>query len=483
MPSPAETLLATLSNAESWPPDPAWGKVADYAAFREADEACLRRMAKWERLRPYIPDPLPWLIAKSGADLLFGEIPDIEPADDADCELLEAIVEGSDLPTYAHRAAQIASSEGEVWWHVFTDRAACDVPMIEFVSRSQVFSLWRGQHTSATAFVSVVRKTQADEVWRHLEVHEPGVVHNRLYIGSSHRLGREVALTRDPSLADVEPVWKHGLGVPLCGRILNKPADPMLRLGRSDYAGVESMFLALDEATAIGVENARLTAKKRLFISGKYLDGRGNFPAGDDVLHKDDLDGADGDKSSVSAVEYSFDADQLIQWTRDLTDRIVTRCGLVPQWVGATVSGQAETGTALRVRLIPATLTAQGKAHHFRAGLSDALLAAQMIDAMPTDQGGFARPWKLATERPAIEMADPLPRDSMEDAQRLSILASSELQSRRRSVSELHPDFDSDQVDEELLAIEQDVSGTMPAPAPDPQGTMPADPVDSHATD
>ncbi len=200
MASPAETLIASLEAATQWPVDPAWSIVTTHAAFREADTTALKLIAEWPSSRPYVPDPLPWLVAKAHADLLFGEEPEIEPANEADTELLDAITDASDIETQSHRAAQIASSEGEVWWHTYVDKVASDWPIIEFVSRSQVVCLWRGRTAAATAFVSVVRQTRADEVWRLLEVHETGRVLNLLFVGSSSRLGHAVDLGRMPEL-------------------------------------------------------------------------------------------------------------------------------------------------------------------------------------------------------------------------------------------------------------------------------------------
>jgi hypothetical protein len=225
------------------------------------------------------------------------------------------------------------------------------------------------------------------------------------------------------------------------------------------------MFLALNEAATIGVENARLTAKKRLFVDRKYLDQRGDLPAGSDVFLLDNKDFGDGDKSGVYAIEYSFDADQLIAYQRDLVDRVITRTGLVAQWVGASVDGSAESGTALRVRMVPATLAATGKSLHFQKGLRDALLACQLVDALPQQSGGFERPYSNAGEAPSVQFTDPIPPDAVEDSQRLATLSASELQSRRRSVEELHPDLTIEQVDEELALIEEDtqrVLGVVP---------------------
>ena len=466
MPTPAEVLIATLQASKQWPPDSAWSQVQALAAFRDSDIDELRELhqSRWDRNREYIPDPLPALISRAYADLLVGKPPAIQAADEADQDNLDEITSQSDLVSESHVAAQISSSEGEVWWKVYTDRMVSDRPIIQFVSRREVVALWRGRTPIAIAFVTTMRDEGAT-VERLLEVHEPGRLINRLYRGTRETLGNAVALTSNPSLADLPDEWLHGLSVMLAGRIINKPALGYSNLGRSDYQGCEPMFLALNEAATIGVENARLTAKKRLFVDRKYLDQRGDLPAGSDVFLLDNKDFGDGDKSGVYAIEYSFDADQLIAYQRDLVDRVITRTGLVAQWVGASVDGSAESGTALRVRMVPATLAANGKSLHFQKGLRDALLACQLVDALPQQSGGFERPYSNAGEAPSVQFTDPIPPDAVEDSQRLATLSASELQSRRRSVEELHPDLTIEQVDEELALIEEDtqrVLGVVP---------------------
>lgn len=463
-----------LEANKNWPPDKAWDVVERLCALRESDVHELREMHQpiWERRREYIPDPLPSLISRAYADLLVGEPPIIQAADEADQDNLDQIVSMSDLPSEAHVAAQISSSEGEVWWKVYTDQLVSDRPIIQFVSREDVVALWRGRQPIAIAFVSTLSEDSDRVVKRLLEIHEPGRIINRLYKGTPETLGNPVALTSDIAVADLPDEWRHGLPVMLAGRIINKPALGYSNLGRSDYHGCEQMFLALNEAATIGVENARLTAKKRLFVDRKYLDARGDLPAGADVFMLDNKDFGDGDKSGLYAIEYSFDADQLIAYQRDLVDRIITRAGLVAQWVGASVDGRAETGTALRVRMIPATLAAHGKALHFGKGLREALLACQLVDALPVSAGGFERQYAAAGQPPSVEFTDPIPPDAVEDSQRLATLTASELQSRRRSVQELHPDLTPDQVEEELAEIRADTEQVFTA-VPDLSGIAP----------
>lgn len=458
MATPAETFISMLEAARKWPPDNAWEIVEHLAAFRESNVEELRELhdPRWDRRREYIPDPLPGLISRAYADLLVGEPPSIQAFSESDQENLDQIVAMSDLASQAHVAAQISSSEGEVWWKVYADRMVSDRPVIEFVSRENVLALWRGRTPVSIAFVSVLSNDEDKTVMRLLEVHEPGRVLNLLYQGTHEVLGNRVPLQRVPELADLPDEWRHGLGVMLAGRIINKPSVGYANLGRSDYHGCEMLFLSLNEASTIGVENARLTAKKRLFVDRKYLDAKGDMPAGADVFLLDNKDFGDGEKSGVYAIEYSFDADQLIQYQRDLVDKIITRAGLVAQWVGASVDGRAETGTALRVRMVPAVLATQGKALHFGKGMREALTAAQLVDNLGQQAGGFERPYTTASEPPSIEFTDSIPPDGVEEAQRLATLVSTELQSKYRSISELHPDLTPEQIEEELQLIRED---------------------------
>ena len=460
MATPAETLIASLQAAKRWPPDDAWRKCDELAAYRDSNIDYLEELhhPRWDRKREYIPDPLPGLISRAYADLLVGEPPQVEAADPADQDNVDLIVQQSDLASQSHVAAQIASSEGEVWWKVYTDRMVSDRPIVEFTSRRDVVALWRSGKPVAVAFVSTRSVSESYAVTRLLEVHEQGRIINLLYKGTTDVLGSRIPLSRDPELADLPDEWRHGLGVMLAGRIINKPALGYSNLGRSDYEGCQQLFLSLNEATTIGVENARLTAKKRLFVDRKYLDARGDLPGGADVFLLDNKDFGDGDKSGVYAIEYSFDADQLIAYQRDLVDRIITRAGLVAQWVGASVDGRAETGTALRVRMVPAVLATQGKALHFQQGMKDALVACQLVDNLGQQSGGFERPYANAGEPPMVELTDSIPPDPTEEAQRLSTLTVAELQSRRRSVRELHPDMTPEQVEEELAEIRSDTS-------------------------
>jgi hypothetical protein len=184
---------------------------------------------------------------------------------------------------------------------------------------------------------------------------------------------------------------------------------------------------------------------------------RPSFDASEDVFASDDLDTSLDGKSDgpYKVLEYSFDAQALVEYKRDLVTSALTRAGITPQFVGsyAGSEGAAETGVALRVRLIPTTSAASGKGQYWDQAVPKMLMMAQLLDAMPVESGGFGVSWSQPAERPSLGRTDPLPTDQTENAQRHAVLVSAEIESVETAIRDLHPDWSDDQVSEELERI------------------------------
>jgi hypothetical protein len=461
--NPADVLQTQLERTEQWPPKSEqhlWAKVRTRRAFRQADEVFLRELSGWHRTwghksRVYMTDPLAGLISRAFADLLFGDEPTIAAAAEQDQGNLDQAIETNTLASELHRAERICSSEGEVWWRVYVDKDVALSPLLQWCSRLSVIPLLHGATPTAVAFVNPL-PGDSEIVWRHLEIHADGEVRNLLYEGTKDNLGGRRDLTARAETDGLPDVWVHDLPM-LAGRILNLVDDDPT-LGRSDYTGVERLLLALNEAATIGAENARLTAKKRLFVSGKMTEDDGSFDAGADVIQVNPQDGELGKDSPppISAVEYSFDAAALIAYTSDLTDRVLTRVGVAPELVGRdTKTGRAESGTALRTRLLHSVITAQGKGRYWDDGLPRILALVQQIDALPAEEGGYGRSYVDPSGHPAVERGSILPHDDVEEAQRLVALVAGEVMSRELAVREQHPDWDDTQVGDELTLIDK----------------------------
>lgn len=482
-----EQLLERLEQTAQWPPkwETCWDQVRIWQAFREADGAFLRRHAGWDTVehkdRNYIVDSMASKISATFAELVFGEDPTITAANEQDQDRLEEIVEANALPSELQYAAEISSSEGEVWWRILVDRDQADVPLIEWHSRLNVIPVFRGRALLAAAFVSQIRPDlDKKQVWRYIEIHSPGMVRNTLFKGTVDRMGERVGLDQRPETADLPEEWNHGLDM-LCGRVLNKRGKRP-QLGRSDLQPVRDYLFALNETVTIGQENARLTLKKRVTVPEDFLDVRGNFPAGADVIVVPTTD-RDPDKPvpGLAQIEWEFDATSFIAY-KDAQERtILGRVGLAKQLVDAgdpTADGRA-TGTALRLRLIPSVLATAGKGRYWDDELPNRVLVrAQQVDALPDEgqTGGFGYKWVAPGEAPVVERTDPLPQDETEEAQRHSVLVTAEIESRHQAISELHPDWDDAQIAGELKNITDEAQSLTPklpaAQPPDGGGVL-----------
>lgn len=493
----ADILRIRMERAKEWPLRSEEKVLTDlllWQAFRENDADYIKPN-EWKDERPYYTDPLALRIAEAKADLTFGAEPDFTAANTADQGRLEDLVEANDLPSELQAGDEIRVSEGEVWWRVLVDRDALDWPLIEFHSRINVFPYFRGRNLLAAAFISIIEEpaeVQDKRAWRYVELHSEGLVQNLLYevqhrgdqsrregtvipqvLVPASNFGQRVSLQDRPETADLDDEWEHDLPSMLCGRIINrKGRNP--KLGQSVYARVKDLLLSLNEATTVGHENMKLTAKKRAVVSSSVLrptqDAAGNpvegsapvFDGDDDVLVSTRLEDTLGESGQepFKVLEYSFDAEALIAWIDNRVDTILTRCRTAPQLVGRHTE-DAATGPAFRARLVDSILDNNGRARYWDDSLPRILSAAAQVDAMPEASGGFGRGWSAAAEPPAIERSDALPEDEDERANRLAVERGAGLKSRKTAVAEMHPDWEDDAVDEEVQAIADEESAPL----------------------
>lgn len=494
---PIEELLDLLVDGASWPPRRFARRIEHVRLMRallETDREALKVIADWPADRNYKVDGLPSLIADAWADHLWGEDPDIRPADDADEEELTRILEGNgDLVGDLHHAERIVSGEGEAWGRIYRDDDVADVPLLEWHEADVVFPLYIGGRLMAAALLTELERTspRSPVVWRHFEIHAEGVVEHVLFKGTRGRIGKTVPLTEHQETAPLaswlriedneRAVWTHGLPM-LMFRITNgrKRVKRLGNIGVSDFYSILDDLLDLNEAKTIAGENVRLTAKRRVVVpedavnaSSPELVDRGDgtfnvaprhkFDAGEDVLTVPALDAELGRSapSPFTVLEYSFDAEPLLAHKRDLVESAVTRAGLTPQAIGVVTGqgdGYAVSGTALRLRLIPQTRAGRGKARPWDDTLPVALSLLQQVDALPTDDGGFGRAsdWTDPAGIPSVERANALPRDEVEEATVEATLVGAGVRSIRSSVEAQHPDWTDAQVDDEVQAIKDE---------------------------
>lgn len=461
----------------TWPPPKLrdkWMLVELYAAFRTSDETRIKQQASIPWQRRYLISPVPRMISKAKANLLFGEAPSVRAVAERDQENLDRLARENGLAgghaPELHRAAMIASSEQEVFGRVYVDPSLADQPVIEFVSPRSVIPRFRGRFLVGATFVTEWRESSTTVI-RLLEHYDPGVVRAELYRGSNISLGTKMPLDGYEATAGKLDVVYTGIDRPLVAFIPNSlDADPARGFG--DYRGLEERFLAINEAATIQQENLRLAGKKRALLDAKYL-RNGRLPDGDDVFIRSDSSAVAGEGGKpMQLIEYGFEAQQTIAYLDSLVDATLTYGGTAPQLVGRHVDGAAISGTALRLKMVHSLMEASGTGGHFDRGTQQLLRWAAVLDGRRTTEGGFGRRWQSPDEPPSITRGDGLPRDDMEAAQWLVMAAGAEAISLEEKVRWLHPDWSDDQVDDELGRIREE-QGSTAAPNEEPPNLGP----------
>lgn len=454
-------------NANEWPPRAVrdlWEEIDVLAALRDSDDVSLRAQAAALGMSgthaTYVTLPIPRLISRVKANLLFGQAPRIDPPSPQDRDALDYLLEENDLAAELHRAAVIASSEGEVWGKVTVAPGVIDAPIIEFVSRRQVLPRFAGRFPVGGTFVREIRdqSRRSRTVWRILEDHTAGMILTTLYAGDETHLGTREPLRSRPETADLlsgadqvsetAAVVQTGVDRPLLVFIPNTlDADPTR--GISDYLGVVAAFFALNETATTGQSNVRLTARKRLFVRGTYLNSRGNFPADNDVFRSDQLiDEASASGVPIAEAQYTFQAAELVAWQEHLVDLTLTLAGVAPQSVGRGDAGRATSGTALKLKMTHTLMEAAGSGRYFDRGVRRLLSMAAQLDASE-----FGRPWRDAMTLCAFHRGDGLPDDPNETATELQALDAASAISTEEKVRKLHPDWTDEQVTAEVEKI------------------------------
>lgn len=444
--------------SESWPPKQvakSWADVEIYAAFRSSDEVRIRMEAGVAHQYPYMVSPVPRMISRASANLLFGEPAAFKASAEKDQSNLDFIVSENDLDAECHRAAVIASSEGSVWGRIVVDPSLVDCPIIEFVPPGRVIPHFSGRFVVGATFVTTW-ETSSVERYRMFETYEAGAVTTTLRRGTRTSVGQQVDLTSFPETEGRVETTYTGVDWPLVAFIPNTiDADPTE--GYSDYAGLISRFLAVNESSTVGQSNLRLAGAKRAIIDAGYLGKDGKMPSGDDIYVRTSRMGGDGEKvSPLQLIDYKFEASAVTGWIDHLLDTTLTFAGVAPEAVGRGVEGNALSGTALKLKMTHSLLEASGKGRFFDKGLIRLLRGAQILDSRPMAEGGFGRSYAEADVNDTVERADALPRDDVEAAQEMVQLANAEAISPEQKIAFLHPDWSKERQDEEVAAIKAD---------------------------
>ena len=365
---------------------------------------------------PYITANFAGIVSKLCADLLFGEAPTFTVDNGQDA--LDEIINDNSLQTICHTMALSSSYRGDCVFKVrfgkFRDWDERPYPIIEAVPSQWFFPTVDANNVMgmSEAVIAWTRKIGHDLFLRR-EIHQPGRIINELYrMDSENHVGEQLPLNYLDEYAGLKEVEDTGYPGLLVEYVPNWRLDDCF-WGISDYFDLLPLQKEL---------NNRLTKINK--ILDKHSEPRLILPPGvmeyDERLQrwyvkKEDLEALEVDPEQVG------DLPRYLTWDAQLTacyqevDQLLDFLCLVTETAPASIGltsregGTAESGKALRFRLIRTIGKIRRKERFFDQALKNVLYAAQHLNAL---YGSGPAP-----EPVSIEWKDGLPDDPQEFAE------------------------------------------------------------------
>lgn len=480
----------------------------------------LGTLSKWWWGQPVAADeqrmkmhlPLAADLCTLSADLLFGETPQVvfrkpetqapaQPTEGAKPkkwrhqaqDRLDAIIGTDEAHAEMLLWGELAAALGGSYLAVAWDPAVSDHVFPKAYAADCAIPMFRHGRLAAVRLWSEYR--DGNVVYRFVEDHQPGSVAYALYKGGDKTLGELVPLSTRPETAhyellrnesDLEVAIANPAALPLDVRIGTgterlavvympnarpvrdwRKLGPLAHLGRSDLDGIQDLLDKVDQVFSSlmrDVDNGqgRLIVAEEMLELQKPGDGarfdtyRQVFTAVGATLGK----AADGG-APVEQVQFDIRVQEHQQTFEMLLRRIASTIGYSEAHVGLDNTRGGQTATEITADLSDSERTRDKKALYARAALSRWALVALEIDHAVFGGDGLGD----ITTAPDI-VFPPLSQADPEKLTRIAALQEG-IASLKERVRVQHPDWDDDEIDAEVAAIQQEAKDRA-AMTPDP---------------
>lgn len=406
--------------------------------------------------------PLAADIASASADMLFSEELglDFGKTPEAASKRLLEVLDANSWQALLPEASEVQAALGGVYLRAGWDTSIADHPLLSVVHADHAVPEFRFDRLSAVTLWEVLRQ-DGQEVWRHLERHEPGRIIHEVRQGSLNTLGRPIPLTEFPETADIKldgdnfiETGAKGLAVEYVPNVRpsrrwrNEPAGRSL--GRADIDGTEPLLDALDETWTSLLRDVR-HGKSRIIAASSMLTNQGVGQGATVDLDREVFESvtfSQGENAKltdlISAQQFSIRVDEHLRTCAGLMGSIVRGAGYSGQSFGLDTD-VAKTATEVSSIRDRTRQTREKKTRYWTAALERFLPTIGEIDKHVFGKGG------------RVEVDVDFPADattSLETTARsLQMLRAARAISTETAVALAQPGWSEDQVAEEVARI------------------------------
>lgn len=467
---------------------------------------------------------MPGVLARLSSALLFSERPKIRYAKPADAETVDSdgaepdeaaaaakpwvhlgqdrldVIMASD-ETHAEllKSGEYAAALGGAYLAVTWDtKLRSNVRIRAYASDCAIPDFQDGILTGVTLWTQYERNS---DVYRLLERHDYGTITFTLWKGGPKSLGVVVPLNtltetahyngfRSPAELEsalIDPTSYSESVTVATGvdelAVVYYPNDMpqtewrklgvLANLGRSDFAGNEERFDNLDQVFSSLMRDVE-NGGGRVIIPESYLEagapGTGaQFDKNRQYYSGINALGASSDTlaSQLTISQFDIRVEDHLSAMDAIKRLIADKCGYSPQHLGLQPSSRStgpKTATEVEADFTASELTRDKKGLYAKPALAKLAQVALAIDGVvfPGQGGGFYE------ELPDVEFAPISQIDIQKNATVVQLLYAAESASTKTRVQMAHPDWDDEQVDEEVEAIQKEFAASAASPMTPP---------------
>lgn len=208
---------------------------------------------------------------------------------------------------------------------------------------------------------------------------------------------------------------------------------------------------ALDETWSSWMRDLRL-GKARIMVPEQYLQRQGpgkgaRFDQEQEVYATLNMMPTTGGPPQITPSQFAIRVQEHKDTALELMARIVGSAGFSAQTFGLQGDGSQQTATEVDAKKDRSLATRGKKSRYWRPELAEAIETLMMLDAVVFHSG-------ITPGRPNVEFTPGVETDPEAQARTLQLLQQAEAISTETAVRMLHPDWEDEDVDEEVTRIQ-----------------------------